>query len=534
MKSIFVIAESMNYEKHFLFDYPLSTAFYNYLCKLYIKESKSKNEGVNNKKPLDNDFSYIDLYLKSFTLENHINQDFIFDIIIDNERFISFPIWFSKSEYNKRKKGEEEKEEYLKNKYYLKINTQSSNNILKNADKYILLNMFNIVLVFNNDEPMEKKQDLFKSVYSNLESLSKLLLFEEYNKHFLGIETERIIKIKKNYFNKKSGISKESFQKRFPKNNNIYKLIKSIYDGIENNEISHITVHKIESNYYISKYTNLMNGFPIKPYHCLSIIDRRKLNNFFKSAVDINPLILKIIDKIFEMKTLHEISLENNIELNFVLFFANQLVSWKLANIIFKFNNYSTFQITEKNQNRIAMRKNEKMIGFNQAISILNKFAISESTTTLNEIYQVYYKSTDNAAFIKFINILVESQHLVQTSIIIFSKLIIKSECNYKQLMINKFCDLTSHKNLFEDANINEIKDEDDAYYYEDFLKDIKSKNSEDFFILSLIKDFISQKLYVNEISYYTGIKIQDILNTVKKYEYIFDLVVVPLYNIKI
>ena len=258
------------------------------------------------------------------------------------------------------------------------------------------------------------------------------------------------------------------------------------------------------------------------------------MNNFFKSAVDINPLILKIIDKIFEMKTLHEISLENNIELNFVLFFANQLVSWKLANIIFKFNNYSTFQITEKIPTRNAMRKYEKMIGFNQAISILNKFAISESTTTLNEIYQVYYKSTDNAAFIKFINILVESQHLVQTSIIIFSKLIIKSECNYKQLMINKFCDLTSHKNLFEDANINEIKDEDDAYYYEDFLKDIKSKNSEDFFILSLIKDFISQKLYVNEISYYTGIKIQDILNTVKKYEYIFDLVVVPLYNIKI
>ena len=208
MKSIFVIAESMNYEKHFLFDYPLSTSFYNYLCKLYIKESKSKNEEVNNKKPSDNDFSYIDLYLKSFTLENHINQDFIFDIIIDNERFISFPIWFSKNEYNKRKKGEEEKEDYLKNKYYLKINTQTTNNILKNADKYILLNMFNIVLVFNNDEPMNKKQDLFKNVYSNLESLSKLLLFEEYNKHFLGIETERIIKIKKNYFNKKSGISK--------------------------------------------------------------------------------------------------------------------------------------------------------------------------------------------------------------------------------------------------------------------------------------------------------------------------------------
>lgn len=62
---------------------------------------------------------------------------------------------------------------------------------------------------------------------------------------------------------------------------------------------------------------------------------------------DINPKILIIIDKIYQMKTLEEISLEKNIELNFVLFFVNQLVSWNLAKIIFKFNNYSTFQISD-------------------------------------------------------------------------------------------------------------------------------------------------------------------------------------------
>jgi hypothetical protein len=292
----------------------------------------------------------------------------------------------------------------------------------------------------------------------------------------------------------------------------------------------------MELNYYISKYTNQMNGFPIKPYHSIIIVNRRKLNNFFKSQADINPMIYRIIDKIFEMKTLQEISLEEDIELNFILFFANQLVSWNLANLIFKFNNYSTFQVTEIIPDLKTIGKFDNFIRFNHALSIVNKFTLSESTTTLNEIYQTYFKSIDSAKFKKQITYLMENQFLVQTSIIIFSKLKMKDEYNYKKAMINKFCNLASHEKIFDDNDlkeINVIKEDDDVYYYEDFLRDIKSKNKEDFFILSIIKDFISKKMYINEISYYTGIKIKDILNTVKNYEYIFDLVVVPLYDIK-
>ena len=538
MKSIFVVAESLAYEKHFLFEYPLTEEFYNYLRKKNIKEPKSNKNFQNNNNITEREFSYIELYLKSFTLDNHINQDFIFDIIIDNDRFISFPIWFSKNEYNKRIKREEDKED-LKNKINL-MNNQGTNNLNKNDDRYILLNMFNIVFVFSNDEPMNIKQELFKSVYSNLESLSKLLLFEEYNKHYLGIETLRITKIIHKFFTqKKESINYKNFIEKFPLNNNLYKYIKNIYIGIENNEICHVTICNIELNYYISMYTNQLNDFQIKPYHSLIIRNRRKLNSFFQSVADINPKILIIIDKIFKMKTLQEISLENNIELNFVMFFASQLVSWNLANIIFKFNNYSTFQISDYIPDGINLRKHEGIIGFNQAISILNKFTVSESTTTLNEIYQTYFKSIDNDVFKRCINFLVEKQYLVQTSIIIFTKLKMKDEFNYKKLMVNRFCNLTSYKKIFEEEeeekNKNENLDElnDDEYYYEDFLKDIKIKSNEDFFILSIIKELINKKLYIDEVSYYTGIKIKDILNTVKKYEAIFDLVVIPLYNIK-
>jgi hypothetical protein len=56
-------------------------------------------------------------------------------------------------------------------------------------------------------------------------------------------------------------------------------------------------------------------------------------------VADLNPNIIKINTKLLEMKTLEEISLETDIELNFVMFFANQLVSWDLANIIYKWAN---------------------------------------------------------------------------------------------------------------------------------------------------------------------------------------------------
>ena len=533
MKSIFVVAESINYEKHFLFEFPMTEGFFNYLYKKYYKEPKSSknNNNTNNIIQPENDSSYFELYLKSFTLDNHINQDYIFDITIDKDRFISFPIWFSKNEYNKRKKREEE--EYLKNKINLD-NNQDIKNEGKNEDRYLLLNMFNIVFVFSNEEPMNIKQELFKSVYSNLESLSKLLLFEEYNKHYLGIETLRIIKKFQIFFtNKRTNINFDNFKLKFPVNNNIYKYVGNIYEGIKKSEIFEVTVCNIKLNYYISMYTNRLNGFQMKPYHSIVIINKSKLKKFFNSTGDLNPNIDKIISKLSEMKTLEEVSLESDIELNFVMFFANQLVSWNLANIIYKFNNYSTFQISDYIPNEKMLRQHVGIIEFNQAISILNCFTTSESTTTINEIYQTYFKSIENETFQRNIKFLVEKQYLVQTSIIIHSKLKTKNMHNYKKAMINKFCNLIDHKAIYKEEEKEKNKEDDYEYYYEDFLSEIKKKYKEDFFILSIIKDFIFKQLYINEISFYTGLKIKDILNTVKKYEYIFDLVVVPLYNVK-
>ena len=108
MKSIFVIAESVNYEKHALFNYPLTDEFYEYLSKKYIKSNNIRNDDN-----LSEDISDLELYLRLFTLDNHVNQNFIFDIIIDKDRFISFPIWLSKNEYNKRMLIEKENEENI-------------------------------------------------------------------------------------------------------------------------------------------------------------------------------------------------------------------------------------------------------------------------------------------------------------------------------------------------------------------------------------------------------------------------------------
>ena len=139
MKSIFVIAESVNYEKLALFNYPLTSEFYDNLSKKYVKSNIIRNDDNSSE-----DISDLELYLRLFTLDNHVNQNFIFDIIIDKDRFISFPIWFSKNEYNKRMIIEKESEENIMNSKKVK------NPINKTLDRYILLNMFNIVFIFFN------------------------------------------------------------------------------------------------------------------------------------------------------------------------------------------------------------------------------------------------------------------------------------------------------------------------------------------------------------------------------------------------
>ena len=525
MKSIFVIAETINYEKHVLFNYPLTNDFFEYLDKKYNKKSKSSKSLTN----LDSseEISDFELYLKLFILDNHVNQNFIFDIIINKDRFISFPLWFSKNEYNKKMSIEKEYEDYLKDLY------QTKSNINKTLDKYVLLNMFNIVFVISNDGPMNINRELFKSVYSNLESISKLLLFEEYNIHYLGIETLNIIKnIKKYFTQKKEIINYQQFKELFQQDNNFYTYIKNIYEGIQKNEISNVKVSNIELNYYIGMYTNQINSFKIKPYHCIIINNRRKLDDFFQSMKDINPKILIIIDKIYQMKTLEEISLEKNIELNFVLFFVNQLVSWNLAKIIFKFNNYSTFQISDTIPDGILQFELlEEKIEFKTIINLLNKFSISGSKTTLNEIFQATH-SIEIEEFKRCIIYFVENQYLVQTSIIIISKLKIKNGFNYQELMLQKFSKLIPNNNeliISDELNIENNNNENREIYYEDFLKLVKNKSMKDFHILANIKNLIDKHLYINEISYYTGYKIKDILDVVNKYDDIFDLVVVPL-----
>ena len=73
------------------------------------------------------------------------------------------------------------------------------------------------------------------------------------------------------------------------------------------------------------------------------------------------------------------------------------------------------------------------------------------------------------------------------------------------------------------------MKIDENIYYYEDFLNDIKNKSNEDFILLNNIKGMINKRLFIDEIKYYSRIHIKDILDTIKRYEQIFDLVVIPL-----
>ena len=523
LKKIFFVAETSLEGKLYLFDYPLSKSCFDYLQNLYRKKI---NKNFQNSTSPEGFAPEQEILFQIFIFKRDENRNnFIFEIMIEDEHYISFPIWIEQNKYYKFRKNKDEG-----------CNERRAD-IMK-------LEMFNIVFVFNKEETMKNAKELIKSIYMNLESFSKSLLFEEYNKNYLLTGIYNIIKFYRDFFKndkleKNDNVNKEKienifnkFVADFSKNHYIYRYIEKIYKNIKNNEITRLNINNMELIYYMHINLNSSQKYKIKPYHCLLKINEKQLISLSKLP-DINPQLRLFISKINPYKTIQEITLENNIELNFALFFANQLISWNLAKKIFPFHNNSTFQINDNIPLEISSHNTEMSLKI--VIEMLNHFTLSESSTNLDEIYRKYYKTIDNEKFTKNIVDLVKKQYLIQTSFVIFSKLPFKNEYDFKKGIINDFLNCISSKKIFEkdsEDNIcmkknNEINE--DKYYYEDFLKDIKNKSNKDFILLSNIKGMIFKRLYVDEISYYSRIHIKDILETIRKYEPVFDLAVVPL-----
>ena len=162
-------------------------------------------------------------------------------------------------------------------------------------------------------------------------------------------------------------------------------------------------------------------------------------------------------------------------------------------------------------------------------------------------ILYIQFESTmDKGKFLNMLIYLLQKNYLILTSIIIDSILPFKFEYFFEKFFFDSLNNFQNKKNsnmIFEDVNINEkqinrnkktinlynYKRNNEIIYYEDILLEIKEKSIEDYYLLNNITSLIQKKMYIEEISYYSNYKINEILKTIDKYPELFNIIIVPI-----
>ena len=524
MEKIIFISQISN-NKSYCIEYPFTEEYFNYLQAKFKNEDNEqnyKNELVNEK----------DGIIQNFIIKNNNNNKVIFDLIIDKNRYISFPIWIEK------------------NKYYedltdSKLINQNKNIFKKGKNNEPLLIMFNIIFVLDKVNTFTLNKDLIKNISVNIESISKIFLFEEYRKQYLSKELSSFINLNKKFFNDKN---KENI--RYSKykdiiSNKLLMNLKNIYEGIKNNQITKIFINNLEFRYNFQITISNSNHHNIQPYHSAIIQKEKEVIEFFRENIDINPILLLILDNFSPFKSIEEISLEYNIHFSILIFFINQLISWNFAKLIFKIGNNSLFEVSSNinYENKIIQNHISPMDVF----TVFEIFTFAKPGTNINSLYSNSFESTmDKGKFLNMLIYLLQNNYLILTSIIIDSILPFKFEYFFEKFIfdsLNNFQNKKNSKMFFEDVNINEkpsngnkktinlynYKRNNDIVYYEDILLEIKEKSIDDYYLLNSITSLIQKKMYIEEISYYSNYKINEILQTIEKYPELFNIIIVPI-----
>ena len=208
----------------------------------------------------------------------------------------------------------------------------------------------------------------------------------------------------------------------------------------------------------------------------------------------------------------------------------NNLINWKCAKKIFKIQNTSIFAINHNIQN-FDLNKNVEKEKKEKIFKIIETLSSIEPNIFLEDLHKNYFSDINNENFLEYIIFLLENEFIIMISQIIISKLKFKYEYDYEKMIIKNFNNISN--NLIDNLNINDNNNKDkineNEFYFEDFLEEIKKNENNDYVILFDIMPFIQKKMFIDEIVYFTGYKINEILDIVKKYNYIFSILFFPL-----
>jgi hypothetical protein len=500
MVKLFLTIDTASRGKLVLLELPFSTYACHYLStKFSAKSSKLEPMrktsieilGLSKLQQLD----IYDLLSKIFTFEK--GGTFVYDIIIKENRYICYPMWIDSSRY------------------------------IKEPDENRLdLKMFNIILCIDR-----KEYNNVTHIYNTLQVFSNNILYEEYRTRYLEKEICDILDLYEEYFNADSiEVNFQDMLDSFDHRNNLLRCMRYLYMGLGCNKIFKVRINnwlEFRNSVYLEESTCFEIN-EIKPYHSIYITNIAALKD---NTNDNNPMLLLFLTKNNPYKSIEEICIENSLSIDTVVKYCRQIAAWGFGRIIYKITGNSIFSIFPTYEYN---RKKEKRFIELFGIDLYETINMFLNNLSLEEIYDQLHGSLTIDKF-KFMTVyLLENEYIIQNKEYIIPKLPLKYKYNVEVMLLNKSKMTLMENSLFdfmiEDYDIQNVTFKKQTYF-EDYLTKLRKNACDDYNILKNIFYLFGNKHCLAEIAYFTGYKIPRILDLIKKYFYLFDIILEPYIN---
>lgn len=520
------------------------------------------------------------LLAEVFSHKNKLATNYIFDILIEKYRYISFPVWLDQNKYfwNRNNKVSSNIETDLDGNGNNNGNNSEEEDIKSN---YVRLKMFNIVIVVEKKNQLIANKCNLSIIYHVLESFSMFLAFEEYRNEFLGREIFNILKtLEKTLGEKENGDYMDdlpgvinriycdktdkgsiSIKDKDFKDSKFSLLVKSLlkfYDDLKTFRFFKININ---NRYDFKAPAKLLSiTADIENYHTLVIVKRKQLDEWLLHNYDLNSLIPLFLNVVTPFKNFLELSLEHKIPLDLIKLISKQMQCLNLGKIVKKYNNNSVLTVNPNPEMKIYKKDVEiefqKLFNMNIYES-LNNFSYNKS---LDKIFKKNFNQITNEKFIQMVNFLSSNEYLVPCTRVILPKLPFKSKYSPERILLynsmlfmNKvdklqflLNDLDAdsgnsglaasfyRRNSFKNSsqNINKYSSikgtipREDSLYFEDVMAVIKNSNPEDYEVFKNFYFLLSPEHNFDQICYLIGYKDDFLLKFVKKYKFLFNLII--------
>lgn len=312
-----------------------------------------------------------------------------------------------------------------------------------------------------------------------------------------------------------------------------YFLIKNLqkfYDDLKSLQFFKIPIN----NWYDFKFPTKLLSFTndIENYHSLLITKRKSIAEWIQHNSDINPLVQIFLEVTTPFKNFQEIALQYKIPFDFIKSISKQIHFLNFGKIVKKFNNKTILSVNPEIIIKPKLDYDfQKLYNIN-LYEAINNFCFHKS---LNTIFKKHFSAFTNEKFINIVEFLTMNECLVPCNKYILPKFPLMRKYNAQLILLSKSQILFNKPEKLE-AILNDFdadkclpsknKNPYENLYFEEILSKIKTINLKDSEIFNNIYFLLTPDFDFDEICYLTGYKDDIILTLIKKYKYLFNIII--------